>query len=141
MTTQLIEWPFGRNAVGFGTLLHTLQQTSNMSTYPPYNIWQVDETTYRIEIALAGFTQKDLAITHDKNILSITGDVTVLEGDEGTSPEVALHKGISNKRFDRSFTLSELMEVQSAKMKNGMLVITCKEIIPDALLPKTIKIS
>jgi len=112
-----------------------------MSTYPPYNIWQVDDTTYRIEIALAGFAQKDLTITHDKNTLSIAGDVTVLEGDEGRAPEVALHKGISNKRFDRSFTLNEHMQVESAKMKNGMLVIVCKEIIPDALKPKTIKIS
>ena len=141
MTKQLIEWPFGRNAIGFDSLFHNLQQTSNMSTYPPYNIWQVDETTFRIEIALAGFTQKDLTITHEKNTLSITGDVTVLEGDEGRAPEVALHKGISNKRFDRAFTLSESMEVDSAKMKNGMLVIIVKEIIPEALLPKTIKIS
>jgi len=141
MTKQLLERPFGRNAIGFDTLLHNLQQTSNMSTYPPYNIWQVDDATYRIEIALAGFSQKDLTITHEKNTLSITGEVTVLEGDEGRDPETALHKGISNKRFDRAFTMSETMEVQSAKMKNGMLVIICKEIIPEALLPKTIKIS
>jgi len=141
MTKQLIEWPFGRNSIGFDSLFDNLQQTSNMSTYPPYNIWQVDETTYRIEVALAGFTKKDLSIVHEKNTLSIAGDITVLEGDEGTAPEVALHKGISNKRFDRSFTMSDTMEVDSAEMKNGMLVIVCKEIIPEALLPKTIKIS
>ena len=72
MTKQLIEWPFGRSAIGFNTLFNDLQQTSNMSTYPPYNIWQVDDKTYRIEVALAGFTQKDLTITHEKNTLSIT---------------------------------------------------------------------
>lgn len=141
MTKQLIEWPFGRNAIGFDQLLHTLEQTSNMSTYPPYNIWQVDDSNYRIEVALAGFAQKDITITHEKNVLSITGDVVVLEADDGKSPEVALHKGISNKRFERAFTLSEIMEVESAKMKNGMLVISVKEIIPEELLPKTIKIS
>jgi len=141
MTKQLIEWPFGRNAIGFDSLFNNLQQTSNMSTYPPYNIWQIDDQTYRIEVALAGFTKKDLTITHEQNTLSITGEVTVLEGDEGAAPEVALHKGISNKRFDRSFTMSDTMEVNSAEMKNGMLVIICKEIVPEALLPKTIKIS
>ena len=141
MTKQLIQWPFGPSSIGFDTLFQNLQQTSNMSTYPPYNIWQVDDKTYRIEIALAGFTQKDLTVTHEQNTLSITGDVIVLEGDEGRAPEVSLHKGISDKRFNRSFTMSESMVVQSAKMKNGMLVITCEEIIPEALLPKTIKIS
>jgi molecular chaperone IbpA len=110
-----------------------------MSTYPPYNIWQVDETTYRIEIALAGFTKKDLTITHDKNTLSITGEVTLIDGE--TSDEVALHKGISNKRFERSFTMHDYMQVDSAKMKNGMLVIVCKEIIPEELQPKSIEIS
>jgi molecular chaperone IbpA len=139
MTKQLMEWPFGRHAIGFNDLFDNLQSTANMSTYPPYNIWQVDPTTYRIEIALAGFTKKDLSITHDKNLLSITGEVTLVEGD--TSDEIVLHKGISNKRFERSFTLGEHIQVESAKMKNGMLVIVCKEIIPEELQPKLIDIS
>lgn len=134
---QLIEWPFGRSAIGFGPLLLNLQQTSNMSTYPPYNIWQIDESTYKIEIALAGFTEKDLTVTHEKNLLSISGEIAPVEA----AGEVSLHKGISNKRFTREFTMHEYMEVESAKMKNGMLVVTCKEVIPEALKPKIIKIS
>lgn len=140
MTKQLVEWPFGRNAIGFQNLFDNLQHTANMSTYPPYNIWQTDDDTYRIEVALAGFTQKDITITHDKSILSIVGDITLIEGDEADK-DVALHKGISNKRFTREFTMHDHMQVESAKMKNGMLVIICKEILPEELQPKTIKIS
>lgn len=137
MTRQLIQWPFGPTSIGFGPLFQTLQNTSNTSTYPPYNIWQIDESTYKIEIALAGFTDKDLTVTHEKNLLSISGEIAPVE----VEGEVSLHKGISNKRFTREFTMHEYMEVADAKMKNGMLVITCKEVIPEALKPKIIKIS
>ena len=138
MTRDLIQqWPFGPTSIGFGPLFQTLQNTSNTSTYPPYNIWQIDESTYKIEIALAGFTDKDLTVTHEKNLLSISGEIAPVE----VEGEVSLHKGISNKRFTREFTMHEYMEVSAAKMKNGMLVITCEEVIPEALKPKIIKIS
>jgi len=132
----MLEWPFGRSAIGFENLLHNLQLTAQTgSTYPPYNIIKVDELTHRIEIALAGFTQDDLNITHEQSVLTVSGAIT----EEGSTDY--LHKGISNKRFSRQFTLGEHIHVTGAKMNNGMLVVTCETIVPEEMKPKTIIIS
>lgn len=140
LTTQnFMDFPFGRNAIGFDDLFYNLQHTANAGTsYPPYNIVKVDEDTHRIEIALAGFTRDDITITHEKNILSISGKI---ESETEEGGEDFIHKGISSKGFTREFTLGEYIEVTDAKMENGMLNIICKTIVPEELLPKTIKIS
>ncbi len=141
MTRELIEWPFGRSSIGFASLFENLQNTANTHTYPPYNIWQISDSEYRVEIALAGFQQEDITITQHNGQLSVTGEVSLASESAAGVNAKALHKGISNKRFERLFTMNEHMVVESAKMKNGMLVITCKEMIPEELKAKIIKIS
>jgi len=142
MTKQLQAWPFGPNAVGFDHILRNLEHTreSQMSqTYPPYNIIKVTDFVHRIEIALAGFSQDDITITHEKNVLMVEGSIanSVSESDA----EVVIHKGISTKRFQRHFTLGEHVQVTNAKMHNGLLLITCETIVPDEMKAKTINIS
>jgi molecular chaperone IbpA len=140
LTTQNLMdlWPHA-NAIGFDSLFDNLHHSSRMGTYPPYNIVRVDEDTYRIEIALAGFTRDDIEIIHEKNILAIRGETHSAEAEE--SSEDYIHKGISSKSFERAFTLGEYIEVTDASMENGLLYITCETIVPEEMQAKTIKIS
>lgn len=138
MTKQMTEWPpFGRSAIGFADLFTHLQYTAQMGTYPPYNLVQESDTVFRIEIAAAGFSKDDLTIVHEAKSLSVIGEC-VDDESEGTE---YIHKGVSSKRFERSFTLDEQIKVTDAKMKDGMLIIRLEQIIPKELQPKTIKIS
>ena len=142
LTTQnLMDWPFAGNSIGFENLLDSLHQTSRQpGAYPPYNIVRVDDLTQRLEIALAGFTSEDISITQEKNVLTITGAITT-EETEDNGGEDYIHKGISGKSFIREFTLGEHVEVDEAKMENGMLTVVCKTVVPEKLQPKTIEIS
>lgn len=138
MTKQLQEWPqYARSAIGFADLFTHLQYTAQMGAYPPYNLVQESDTVFRIEIAAAGFSKDDLSITHEAKSLSVVGECVDVES-EGTE---YIHKGVSSKRFERSFTLDEQIKVTDATMKNGMLIIRLEQIIPKELQPKTIKIS
>jgi len=134
---QMQEWPYGPNSIGFRDLFTNLQYTAQMGSYPPYNLVQVDDTHYRIEIAAAGFSKDDLKIVHEDKTLTIIGETVDVES-EGTQ---YIHKGVSSKRFERSFTLDAQIQITDAKMKDGMLVISLEQIIPEELQPKTIEIS
>jgi len=143
LTTQDIsDWAFNANSIGFENLLGQLHATSQLgSSYPPYNIIRVNDFEHRLEIALAGFTREDITITHEKNMLTISGAIATSVVEDESGGEDFIHKGISTKRFTREFTLGEHVEVVEAVMENGMLSIICKTIVPEALQPKTIEIS
>lgn len=132
------DWPpFGRSAIGFADLFTHLQYTANLGSYPPYNLVQESDTVFRIEIAAAGFSKDDLTIVHEAKSLSVIGECTDVESEDIKY----IHKGVSSKRFERSFTLDEQIKVTDARMKDGMLVISLEQFIPKELQPKTIKIS
>ncbi|NDB86127.1 MAG: heat-shock protein [Alphaproteobacteria bacterium] len=99
-----------------------------------YNVIKVNEETYRVDLALAGFDKKDVDVTVDNGTLIVKGEISAEESGE------ALHKGIATRKFTRSFALGEFMEVTGAEFKNGMLAVTVERIIPDEKKPKTIKI-
>jgi len=103
------------------------------TTYPPYNIKEVDEETFLIEIALAGLKEEDISIVVEKQILTVS-----YTKPEDTSEY--LYKGISNKSFSRDFKLNEFVEVTGAELNDGLLVITLKKVIPEELKPKSIPI-
>jgi molecular chaperone IbpA len=132
---KLQEWPFGRTAIGFNDLFTHLQYTAQNGAYPPYNLIQIDETHFKIEVAASGFTKEDLTITRDGKTLTIVGEGAYVDGSK------YIHKGISSKKFTRSFALDEQIVINSASMKDGLLVIDLEQIIPDELKPKTISIS
>ena len=108
--------------------------TQRTVNYPPYNINKVDDFNWSIEIALAGFGKKDINISTANSQLTIK---SIPSEDKGKEP---IHKGISNRQFTRTFTMADDVVVNSAELKDGMLVIDLEKIVPEEKKPKTIKI-
>ena len=106
----------------------------NSQSYPPYDLLKLDEDTYRISIALAGFTKENIDISVDGGALIINGEIV-----EVTDAEV-IHKGIAGRKFTRSFALGEYMEVSNATLTDGMLHINVVRNTPEDKKPKQIKI-
>ena len=113
--------------------LNTAHQTNSQS-YPPYDLLKLDEDTYRISLAITGFSRENIDISVDNGTLIIKGEIV-----EVVDAEV-VHKGIAGRKFVRSFALGEYMEVTGAEMKDGMLHINVDRIIPEDKKPKTIEI-
>lgn len=138
--TTLDLTPFTRASIGFDRLFEQMDRqfaNSAGSSYPPYNIVQINEDEYMITLAVAGFGQEDMTITKDGNVLSI-------EGDSKTTADESihyLHKGIAGRSFRRQFTLADYVEVESAELKLGMLNVHLKRYIPEEKQPKRITIT
>ena len=113
--------------------LNTAHKT-NSQTYPPYDLLKLDEDTYRISLAVAGFSRENIDISVDNGTLIIKGEIV-----EVIDAEI-VHKGIAGRKFVRSFALGEYMEVTGAEMKDGMLHINVDRVIPEDKKPKTIEI-
>jgi molecular chaperone IbpA len=113
--------------------LNTAHKTNSQS-YPPYDLLKLDEDTYRLSIAVAGFSKENINVSVDNGTLIIKGEIV-----EVTDAEV-VHKGIAGRKFTRSFALGEYMEVTGAEMKDGMLHINVDRVIPEDKKPKTIEI-
>ena len=113
--------------------LNTAHKT-NTTSYPPYDLIKLDEDTYRLSLAIAGFAKEDVDVSVDNGTLIIKGEIT-----EVTDAEV-VHKGIAGRKFTRSFALGEYMEVTGAELKDGMLHINVDRIVPEEKKPKSIKI-
>ena len=114
--------------------LNTVHTAAVNQSYPPYNIFKVDEDTYRVDLALAGFDKKDIDVSVDNGTLIVKGEVTTEDTAE------TIHKGIATRKFTRTFALGEYMEVVGAEFKNGMLSVNVERIIPEDKKPKSIKI-
>jgi len=134
--------PFLRNAIGveryMNAMINRIDNT-NTGNYPPYNIIEVDDDNYIIELAVAGFRKSDIAITTANNQLEITG----LRGlSEGTEEEeiTYLHQGISARTFRRSFALADYVEVKEAEITDGILSVTLERLVPESMKPKEIEI-
>ena len=139
--TRLSIWndlrPF---SVGFDDLFdhfnNTLEYTVKQQTsYPPYNINKVDDLNYQIEMALAGFSKKDIEIKSALSQLTIKS----VENDDKDEKET-LHRGISKRKFSRTFTLAEDIKVNGAELKDGMLLVELEKIVPEEKKPRTIDI-
>ena len=133
--------PFYRNSVGIDRLfdrLMTQVDTASSTNYPPYNILKTGDNSYKIELAVAGFTQGEVEVNVKEGNLIITGEKLSNELPEGHTYE---HQGISARRFIRTFTLADYVEVTNAVSKDGILTISLERRVPEALQPKTIAIS
>ena len=122
--------------IGFNRELNRLNTAhkTNSQSYPPYDLLKLDEDTYQISLAIAGFSKEDIDVSVDNGTLIIKGEIV-----EVTDAEV-VHKGIAGRKFVRSFALGEYMEVTSAELKDGMLHVHVVRIVPEDKKPKTIKI-
>ena len=133
--------PLYRSFVGFdrmASLIDSASQAIDASTsYPPYNVAKIDEDAYRIELAVAGFAEDELDIESHENVLTVTGRKEQADNDEG--PDY-LHRGIASRGFDRRFQLADHVYVTGADLVNGLLVISLKRELPEALKPRKIEI-
>jgi molecular chaperone IbpA len=132
-----------RFAVGFDRMFSELSRTAgtlNSSNYPPYNIIKHNETTYTIEVAVAGFDETELDVELKDGELHVKG----VKGDDLSQLMKGidyLHNGIAARNFIRTFALAENVEVRGATVKNGILSVTLEHIIPESAKPKKIAIT
>jgi molecular chaperone IbpA len=129
--------PLYRSVVGFDRLADLLDAASTEAAtgYPPYNIERTGENAYRIEIAVAGFKAEDLNIEVKENLLTVQGRKAA--NDEAKR---YLHRGLAERNFERRFQLADYVVVQDADLANGLLSISLKRELPEALKPRRIEI-
>lgn len=123
--------------IGFNRELERLanvQLASRQTNYPPYDLLKLDEDTYKLSLAVAGFSKDDIDVSVDNGTLIVKGETA-----DSTEAEV-VHKGIAGRKFTRTFALGEYMEVTGAELKDGMLHINIDRIVPEEKKPKSIKI-
>ena len=119
--------------LGFDQLERLVERTAKADAggYPPYNIEQKSENSYRITLAVAGFSQDDLTITVENRQLVVRG--RQIEEVEG---RVFLHRGIAARQFQRSFVLADGVDVAGALVENGLLHVDLERAEPDAIIQK-----
>jgi len=130
--------PLYRSTVGFDRLAQMLGEANNFEApaYPPYNIERLGEDDYRISMAVAWFGADDLDIEVKEHTLRISGS----QEEQVDGDKEFLHHGIAARSFERQFQLAEHMKVVDAEMENGLLHVTLRREIPEAMKPRTIKI-
>jgi len=131
--------PLYRSTVGFDRLFSLLDNQAAASqgpSYPPYNIERTAEDEYRITMAVAGFREDDLTVELKENALTVTGS---REGSE-TDDENMLYRGIAARAFERRFQLADHVFVTGAALDHGLLHVSLKREVPEAMKPRTIRI-
>ena len=138
MRTTFDFTPLSRSSVGFDRILAALEAASRRNgtdSWPPYDIARVDEDSYRITMAVAGFRESDLTLTQNGNVLIVTGRK---EGDEKAQ---YLHRGIPADSFERRFELADYVRVEGASLVDGLLEVSLKREIPEEKKPRRIEIA
>jgi len=130
--------PLYRSVVGFDRLADLLDAAGadNSAGYPPYNIERTADNAYRVEIAVAGFRAEDLNIEVKENLLTV-------HGHKGANDNARryLHRGLAARNFERRFQLADYVVVEDARLENGLLAISLKRELPEALKPRRIDIT
>jgi molecular chaperone IbpA len=130
--------PLFRTAIGFDRLARLVDTLpdNTAAAYPPYNIEKTGDDSYRLSLAVAGFSADDIELTVKENTLIVAGRVA----GENAKGEY-LHRGIAARAFTRRFVLADHMVVDSADIANGLLHVTIKRVVPEALKPRRIEIN
>ena len=129
-------------SVGFDSVFDHFESMFNESpslhtNYPPYDILKTDEHSYVIELAVAGFSKKDIEVTVENGVLTVESDRE--ENAESSGQEI-IHRGISKRYFKKSFSISDDVEIRGAELKDGLLRISMEKIIPESRKRKEISI-
>jgi molecular chaperone IbpA len=133
--------PLYRSTVGFDRLFSMLDNVAGFDnaapSYPPYNIERTGDNTYRISVAVAGFSEPEITIVAKENTLTIKGEKqTKTEENKGE----VLYQGIAARAFERTFQLAEHVEVRGAALENGLLHVELVRDVPEAKKPRQIVI-
>lgn len=137
MATSYDYAPLFRSSVGFDrvfNLLENAQRARSISDWPPYDIVKTGDDTYRISVAVAGFSHADLTLTFQSNLLTVSGNKGETQGDG------YLHRGIAGRPFEHRFELADHVRVSGAGLENGLLSIDLVREIPEAMKPRKIEI-
>ena len=105
--------------------------------YPPYNIVKVSPQTYSLEIALAGYSKKDISVDYAEGLLNIKS----VKEEKSEDRNDVIHKGIAKRYFSKTFTVSDDVEVKDAELKDGLLKISLHRIVPEGKEARKIKIN
>jgi molecular chaperone IbpA len=137
MRTVLDFSPLHRSSIGFDRVFDLLEaaRTQANDNWPPFDSVKLSEDSYRITMALAGFSREDISLTVQANMLTVSGE------RKGEQEGEVLHRGIANRPFNRRFELAEHVQVTGARMEHGLLVIDLKREVPEAYKLRRVEIS
>jgi len=129
--------PLYRSVVGFDRLADLLDSAAaeTATGYPPYNIERTGENEYRVEIAVAGFKPDELSIEVKEALLIVQGRKAANDPERRF-----VHRGLAERNFERRFQLAEYVVVTDANLADGLLAISLKRELPEALKPRRIEI-
>jgi len=131
--------PLLRHSIGFDRLDELFEtafrNSSQENSYPPYNIAKTGEDTYRITLAVAGFSEDELELVSKENLLTVRG-----KGAEGEKDVAFLHRGIAKRAFEHRFQLADYVRVNGANLNNGLLDIDLVRELPERMKPVQIAI-
>ncbi len=130
--------PLFRTAIGFDRLARLVEGSRGVDAqaYPPYNIERTGDDQYVLTMAVAGFTDAEIE-------LEVRADTLTITGRPAAQPEQAknyLHRGIAGRAFERRFVLADHLVVQGAELANGLLHVSLRREVPEALKPRKIAI-
>jgi molecular chaperone IbpA len=130
-------FPYSQFGIGFDRMFEELDRLmavggQSNGGYPPFNVEKLEGNRHRITMAVAGFSENEIDITHQDNVLVVKGD----KSDESTANYI--YRGIAKRNFRREFVLADHVEVKTASLKDGMLVIDFEQLTPDEYKPKKI---
>lgn len=133
--------PLFRGTIGFDRLARMMDATnSNAQSYPPYNIEKLGDDSYRLTLAVAGFRADELEMTVQDNTLLITGRVKEEAPPNGKGGGQVLYRGIAARAFERRFVLADHIVVDGADLRDGLLHVALKRVVPESLKPRRIAI-
>jgi molecular chaperone IbpA len=138
MRTDIDLSPFRRSMVGFDRLFDLLESAPRAEGgdgFPPFDLVKDGEDRYRINLAVAGFAPEQIEVAAHQNQLTISGQPAKTE-----ARGEYLHRGIAGRGFVRSFPLADYIEVESAELRDGVLSIALKRVVPDEMKPRKIEI-
>jgi len=137
MRTSFDFTPLYRSSIGFDRIFDLLENAARGQTsdnWPPYDIAKIGDDAYRISMAVAGFSQDELNISTQPNLLVVAGEKSAEPTGE------YLHRGIANRSFTRRFELADHVKVTGANLVNGLLTIDLQREIPEEMKPRRIEI-
>jgi molecular chaperone IbpA len=133
--TNTYTWPGQSWTIGFDSIFDRLEKLNQQQqTYPPHNVVKHGEDKFEIAIAVAGFEEDDLIVELEKNVL------TIASNDVDEEDKEYIHKGIATRKFTKTFTLGEYVEVEKVALANGILSIYLDKVIPEEKKPKRFNI-
>lgn len=134
LTTTTLNFPRILDSfVGFDRMFDRLTNFDSGTNYPPFNIRKIDEDSFVIELAVAGFDKSDLTVSEEDGTITVTGE-------KSEDNEEYVYKGIASRKFTRKFALAEYIYVDNVYYSNGMLFINVVRKLPEEKKPKTFRI-